>query len=266
MSSFSIDRWDVADLLIKAHRRGVHVQIVVNDHTAKTSTLPDETDDAGDPDAETAVIKPANNKAQKRLVKVLGQKRNKPSFIFFCKGSCRNGPGGNLHTKVYSFSSTGASKYVLISTSANLTYGAAFGQWNDAYTIRDDANLFRTWVKVFRQLKNDRKTTPRHIGYNSPDRALAFQRQLAAAKGGTTEVQAARACEWRRRRRPAVEDRLRRPRRVRDQRPHGRQDHHVRLVRLAGRPDRPQGRRAQAERAAWSRSSAASSVPPPHGS
>ena len=192
-STYTFDRNDVAELLIKAKRRGVHVQIVVNDHTPKTSTLPDHTEDAGDPDAEEPKVKPINNTAQKRLVRVLGQKRSKPSFIYFCKGSCRNGAGGNLHTKIYSFSQTGASKYVIISTSGNMTYGASFAQWNDAYTVRDDRQLFRAWVTVFRQFKNDRKVAPRHIGYNSPDRAVAFQRQLAKAQGGTTEVQSARA-------------------------------------------------------------------------
>ncbi|HTW16878.1 MAG TPA: phospholipase D-like domain-containing protein [Nocardioides sp.] len=167
ISSYSMDRKDVADLLIKAHRRGVHVQMVFNDNTISNT--------------------------QRRLQKVLGKRRDRPSFLVFCQGSCRNGPGGNLHTKIYSFSRSGASKNVIISSSANLTYGAAFAQWNDAYTIRDDRRLFRTWVRVFRQLVRDRKSTPRYIGYSSPDLSVSFQRELARASGGVTEVRAARA-------------------------------------------------------------------------
>ncbi len=167
ISSYSMDRNDVADLLIKAHKRGVHVQMVFNDNTISNT--------------------------QRRLQKVLGKRRDRPSFLVFCRGSCRNGPGGNLHTKIYSFSRSGASKDVIISSSANLTYGAAFAQWNDGYTIRDDRRLFRTWVGVFRQIARDRKSTPRFVGYSSPDHSVAFQRELARASGGSTEVQAARA-------------------------------------------------------------------------
>lgn len=167
ISSYSMDRKDVADLLIKAHRRGVYVQMVFNDNTISNT--------------------------QRRLQKVLGKRRDRPSFLVFCQGSCRNGPGGNLHTKIYSFSRSGASKDVIISSSANLTYGAAFAQWNDAYTVRDDRRLFRTWVRVFRQIVRDRKSTPRYIGYSSSDVSVSFQRELARASGGVTEVRAARA-------------------------------------------------------------------------
>jgi PLD-like domain len=187
LSSFAFDRGDVANLLIKAHRRGVHVQMVVMDHTPRTRTLPDETEDGDAPD-----IKPKPNTAQKKMVRELGQNRRRPSFIVFCKGSCRNGRSGNLHTKIYSFSSTGSAKYVIMSTSGNLTNGSAFAQWNDSYTIIGDRALFGTWVRVFRQLKNDRRSTPRLVTYSSPVRSVAFSRQAAGAGQGTTTVSTAR--------------------------------------------------------------------------
>jgi hypothetical protein len=79
-----------------------------------------------------------------------------------------------------------------MSTSGNLTNGSAFAQWNDSYTIVGDRTLFRTWLKVFRQLKNDRKSTPRAINYSSPDRSVAFSRQAGKAPA-TTTVTTARA-------------------------------------------------------------------------
>lgn len=193
LSSFAFDRKDVAELLIKAKKRGVHVQVVTMDHTARTSTLPDHTDDANDPEATAPDIHPRENKAQKMLVKALGQNRKKPSFIVFCKGACRKKAGGDLHTKIYSFSKTGAAKYVVMTTSGNLTYGAAFAQWNDEYTVVGDRDLFRTWKHVFRQLKNDRKVSPVQIGYSSRDRSFSFHKQSAAStKTGTTTARTQR--------------------------------------------------------------------------
>ncbi len=169
-ATYSFDRNEVANQLIRAHRRGVNVQIVANDNYI--------------------------SKAELRMQKVFGKNRTKRSFMVFCKGSCRSGPGGNLHIKIYSFSSSGAADNVIISSSANLSYGASFAQWNDAYTVYGDRKLFATWVKVFRQLKNDRRSTPRRIGYSSADRSVIFQRQLAgaaaAAADGSTEVRTAR--------------------------------------------------------------------------
>ncbi|WP_028642401.1 phospholipase D-like domain-containing protein [Nocardioides sp. URHA0020] len=188
LSSFSFDRMDVAKLLIRAHRRGVHVQMVVMDHTAKTDTLPDETEDADDPEAEPSAVKPKPNKAQKRIVRELGQSRKRSSFIVFCTGSCRKGKTGDLHTKIYSFSRTGAAKYVVMATSGNLTNGSAFAQWNDMNTIVGDKALYRTWVKVFLQLKADRKAKPRRINYSSPVRSVYFFKQAAGAAQRTTST------------------------------------------------------------------------------
>jgi phosphatidylserine/phosphatidylglycerophosphate/cardiolipin synthase-like enzyme len=186
LSSFALDRRDVAELLIKAKRRGVRVQIVVMDHTAKSKTLPDHTDDADDPEASAPDIHPKVNKAQNMLVKALGKNRHKSSFIVFCRGACRNGSSGDLHTKVYSFSQSGGAKYVIMTTSGNLTYGAAFAQWNDAYTVVGDRDLFATWVHLFHQLRSDRKVKPRQVIYSSPARSFTFHRQSAASKNTTT--------------------------------------------------------------------------------
>jgi phosphatidylserine/phosphatidylglycerophosphate/cardiolipin synthase-like enzyme len=137
---YSFDLKSVATPLIKAHKRGVHVQMVVNDNWTSSQT--------------------------RRLRRVLGKNPRKNHFVTICEGSCRGGPG-NLHMKVYSFSKTGAAKHVLMTGSANLTERAEDLQWNDLYTVRGEEGLFRTFVRVFNELKFDRRTSPRWVTYKS---------------------------------------------------------------------------------------------------
>ena len=68
--------------------------------------------------------------------------------------------------KVYAFSRTGAAKDVVITGSANMTDRAVSLQWNDLYTMNDEAPLYSTFVHVFNQLKHDRKVSPRWITFH----------------------------------------------------------------------------------------------------
>ncbi|WP_408896079.1 hypothetical protein ACJ5H2_14305 [Nocardioides sp. R1-1] len=65
---------------------------------------------------------------------------------------------------------------VLISSSSNLGYGAAAGQWNDALTLYGDDALFGAWVTVFDQLRRDRPVRPRHLEYRGGVVGVDFQR------------------------------------------------------------------------------------------
>ncbi|MDQ6522484.1 phospholipase D-like domain-containing protein [Nocardioides sp. LHD-245] len=151
IATYNIDRNDTARLLLKAHGRGVHVQIVVNDNIV--------------------------GRTIRGLQARLGGNRKAESFLHICTSACRNGSrSGNLHMKVYSFSQTGAARSVVISSSSNLGYGAAAGQWNDALTISGDDALFAAWTTVFEQLKRDRTATPRHLEYDSETVGADFQR------------------------------------------------------------------------------------------
>ncbi|WGX98840.1 phosphatidylserine/phosphatidylglycerophosphate/cardiolipin synthase family protein [Nocardioides sp. L-11A] len=151
IATYNIDRADTARLLLEAHRRGVHVRIVVNDN----------------------IIGRTIRGLQARL----GRDRRADSFLHICTSACRNSSrAGNLHMKVYSFSQTGAARSVVISSSSNLGYGAAAGQWNDALTISGDDALFAAWTQVFQQLKRDRTAKPRHLEYSSETVGADFQR------------------------------------------------------------------------------------------
>lgn len=155
MASYNIDRRDTADLLIKAKARGVNVQVVVNAN----------------------LIGPVEKLLQSRL----GKDRYKSSFLVICKNACRNGSStGNMHMKVYSFSQTGAARGVIINSSANLGSGAVNGQWNDAFTVYGNTELFDTWVTIFRQLRLDRTFDPRRVRYRSETLGVYYQRPTRA--------------------------------------------------------------------------------------
>lgn len=140
IASYSFDRKDVADALLRAHRRGVHVQMVLNDNWTSTQTL--------------------------RLQRKLGHGLRAESSVRVCHQSCRGGPG-NLHMKVYAFSKTGLVNDVVMTGSANMTDRAVSLQWNDLFTVIGNVGLYNTYVNVFNQLKADRPVRPRRVYYNS---------------------------------------------------------------------------------------------------
>lgn len=150
IATYSFDRKDVADLLLKAHERGVHVQMVVNDNWTSGAT--------------------------KHLRRVLGHNPHRDDFVVICEGSCRGG-AGNLHMKVYAFTKTGGAARVLMTGSTNPTDRAVNLQWNDLFTEIGNRDLFTTFVGVFNQLKMDRKVTPRWVEYHGTGMDATFYRK-----------------------------------------------------------------------------------------
>ena len=131
---YSFDRVNVADALIAAYRRGVKVQILLNDHW-----------DTG---------------AMKKIRNVIGTDRTAKSFIYKCKKSCRSAANeyNNLHSKLYLFSQAGKTEDVIATGSHNLTRNAAIHQWNDLYFMSGEHEIFRQFVGLFNDMKNDYNT------------------------------------------------------------------------------------------------------------
>jgi phosphatidylserine/phosphatidylglycerophosphate/cardiolipin synthase-like enzyme len=138
MAMYSFDRQDVFEALVRARKRGAHIQMLVNDNWTSRQT--------------------------RRLRKMLGHNPRKPDFLRVCKASCR-GPRGNLHMKVYSFTRTGGVEKVIITGSSNLTDRAVQLQWNDLYTIAD-SGLYDAWLKVFNEAKYDVNRKKRWVIYS----------------------------------------------------------------------------------------------------
>jgi hypothetical protein len=161
IAAYSFDRTDVMNALLAAHRRGVRVQIVLNDNWFSPQTF--------------------------HLRRVLGHKPGHKNFVVFCQGSCRGGPG-NLHMKVYAFSRTGAARNVVITGSANMTDRAVSLQWNDLYTMNNQAPLYNTFVHVFNQLKHDRRVSPRWVTFHDGSIGGQFYKTEQGAAGRARTV------------------------------------------------------------------------------
>ncbi len=127
---YSFDRIPVAKRLIAAKKRGVHIQMLLNDHQ--------------------------DTRAMKMVRAYLGTNRNKRDFIYKCHSGCRtDGRKRFLHTKFYTFSKTGGSKWALFYGSANLTMNAMRHQWNDLYLMDGNEALFDQYVALFDDMKVD---------------------------------------------------------------------------------------------------------------
>jgi phosphatidylserine/phosphatidylglycerophosphate/cardiolipin synthase-like enzyme len=130
---FSFDRKYVASKLIRAKRRGVHVQLLLNDHQVTP--------------------------AQRMLHRALGTNRTKKSFSYECHHGCRS-HGENLHSKFYLFSHTGGAYRTVMTGSVNLTGNSAINQYNDLYVINNAKKLTARFHVLWNQMKKDKPAHP----------------------------------------------------------------------------------------------------------
>jgi hypothetical protein len=143
--SFSDPR--IADALIRAHRRCVSVQVLMNDHLSN-SDVP----------------------AFGRLQHALGYHRDRRSFARRCRDGCR-GKAGPLHTKMYLFSKTGKADHVVTFGSSNMTGKAANVQWNDLFVWKSRVGLYNQFMTIFRESVRDRRA-PAPVERNYRDGSL----------------------------------------------------------------------------------------------
>ena len=133
IATYLMDRKITADRLIKAHRRGVNVKIVMDDG-----------------------IKSAPSR---RLRRVLGTNINHRSYARFCRNSCR-GTRGQMHSKIYMFSRAGGVNDVVMVSSANLNNGGARLGWNDLFTMTRKKRLYDKYLSIHQQMAKDRPVQP----------------------------------------------------------------------------------------------------------
>lgn len=151
ISEYSNDRDDFVNALWAAHKRGVNVQLILNDNWTSDAT--------------------------KRLQRGLGSNVSKKSFVKICTGSCRGG-AGNLHAKVFAFSKVAGQPSVMMTGSANTTDRGIYLQWNDLYTMKGVDGLHKVYIKYFNQLKRDRPVSPRWVYYHQGPYSAQFYREL----------------------------------------------------------------------------------------
>jgi phosphatidylserine/phosphatidylglycerophosphate/cardiolipin synthase-like enzyme len=130
ISQYAFSRRETAKEMIKAHRRGVNVRMVVNDH-----------------DVTSAI---------KRVRRVLGTDIHSRSFVVVCKAGCRSPRGGNHHSKFFTFTRLGSKEKVVMVGSGNLTHRGGGWQFNDHVVITGQRTLYAVFATVFDDMARDK--------------------------------------------------------------------------------------------------------------
>ena len=148
---YSYNRRDIGDALIRACKRRVSVQLVLNDNSIGAEAH--------------RMMRYLGGKIQPRWKdrchpRKYGPKRQPypvPSFFKVCQGACRLGSDrSNQHSKFYLFSATGNGKPVVMFGSNNLMSFAANVHWNDLYTVLGNQQMFDDFSRIFGQMAQDR--------------------------------------------------------------------------------------------------------------
>lgn len=136
--SITIDK--IADKLIAAHKRGVNVRVVTDDHLY---------------DYENDARREAMTTQIERLKKALGTDIKSDSFIKICDHSCMSdNEYASMHAKLYMFSTSGASKNVAMLSSSNPS-GTHTNAWNNLYTFVGNADMYNSLKDYFEAMAKE---------------------------------------------------------------------------------------------------------------
>jgi phosphatidylserine/phosphatidylglycerophosphate/cardiolipin synthase-like enzyme len=111
MAQYLFDLDKTTDKLVAAYRRGVNVQILIDD---------------GERSSEI-----------RRLENLLGTNKSRSSFVYDCTRSCMSNSTSVMHSKFYLFRKVGTTNYVSMVGSANPDKGNTYNSWNNLHTMTD---------------------------------------------------------------------------------------------------------------------------------
>ena len=130
MAMYLFDLSSTADRLIRAHRRGVHVQILLDDGE--------------------------DSKQYKKVRRALGNNKSKGSYIFRCKRGCMSSVRSVQHAKFYLFTRVGDAQRVSLVSSANPYTGNTGRSWNDLHTIIGNKTIWDSLNRYFTDMLRDK--------------------------------------------------------------------------------------------------------------
>ena len=155
IANYLFDLPDPAKKLILAHRRGVHVQLLIDDNPMSKQTL--------------------------RVRKALGTNKAKGSFVTRCKNGCMSSQPGVMHAKFFLFSQAGVSTNVSMISSANLYTGNSGTSWNNMHTIVGNTTIYKALNSYFVQMIKDKDQPNYYRTVTSGYTTLFFYPQIASA-------------------------------------------------------------------------------------
>ncbi|MGA8210127.1 MAG: phospholipase D-like domain-containing protein, partial [Nocardioidaceae bacterium] len=137
VASYSITDAAFSDALVAAHGRCVSVQVLMNSHLTSITSL-----------------------SYGRIEAALGRRpatgwQNRRSFTHRCSNGCLG--SSVLHSKIFLFSRAGAARRTVVTGSSNVTANAVNRQWNDLFTVNNDARLYSQFRTQFLRMVPDRR-------------------------------------------------------------------------------------------------------------
>ena len=165
ISAWNVRSAAITNSLIRAHRRNVSVQVVMD--RANWNPV--------NPNVDAARLSAALKIGNK------GRATDKKSFLRRCISSCR-GKYGIPHSKFFLFNKVRVKKNKEIKTvrwvtmygSYNATELGATIQWNDLYTMRNEEERYRNFLGVFDQMVKDKPLRNPITGFDDGVVATAF--------------------------------------------------------------------------------------------
>ncbi len=141
IATYSIKYKVSADKLIAAHKRGVKVQIITDNHLY---------------DIEDRQLKTTETSQLERLKLVLGTTvASDRSFLKVCDDGCMStAEYSSVHAKIYMFSRSGDSRYVSMVSSSNLSAGHSMS-WNNLYKVVNNLDYYNGLKSYFTAMSTE---------------------------------------------------------------------------------------------------------------
>lgn len=175
IATYSHSRADITNALVDACKRGVAVQMVINDNFISKTTHRLKRYLGSNIDPHFKDTCHPRNKAKGE------QKYPDPSYLKVCFQSCRKG-AGNQHMKFYLFSETGEAKNVVMVGSTNISRYAARTHFNDLFTQSNRSGMFHDYSIIHRQLAEDRRVKRVYRKFTNGDIVSEFGAVVARGK------------------------------------------------------------------------------------
>ena len=158
ISAWNVRSYHLTSSLIRAHRRNVSVQVVMD----RLNWNPNN------PNIDAARLHAALKKGNKN------RSADMKSFLKRCLSSCR-GKHGIPHSKFFLFNKVKGKrkdgtqrtvKWVTMFGSYNATELGATIQWNDLYTVKNDYPRWKTFENIFNEMRRDKKRRQGFVQYD----------------------------------------------------------------------------------------------------
>jgi phosphatidylserine/phosphatidylglycerophosphate/cardiolipin synthase-like enzyme len=163
MAMYLFNQQSIAWRLYAAHRRGVNVQIIIDD---------------------------GENSPQIRYLKSrLGTNKRARSFVFACRRSCMSNIAGSVvHSKFFAFSKTGGRNWVTMISSANPHTVNVEDSWNNLHTIVNRRPIYNAVRNYFVHMKADINRSNYYRAMSSGKYSLYFFPRAARAGVNTSNI------------------------------------------------------------------------------